>query len=465
MPRAYPPGPVPIPSAAEPDPHNLFDLDTERVVIGTVLIDGYESYDSISGVLTSDNFGIRAHQTVWSSIQRLASETYIGMDSVAHDLDERGQLNSIGGLPALMDLHTSGISGLRLSGFAETLRKKGRRRRQLALLALIQKSIELGEDLCPASVDELVALSERFIGHSSIRIEDLPPVGEFGEPVRYIIEPELPVGGLIALTGDSGSGKSTQATAWIREAIKRGRPCLILDRENPRVVAYDRMTRLGIHDGPALKWFGGWTREGAPEPDSANVRDWVNACDPKPLIVVDSFVAFLDGDENSATDVRLFMHKCRILADLGATVVVIHHDGKSDKAREFRGSSDFKAAVDQAFHVTNISGDLRLDRLRLHCFKSRYGFTGDVVYHYDDGRMLRAKSEAAPPTQAEQLTELLRANPGIGQKAFEDLAVKHDLTRSRTRDYLDNGISVGTIVKEIGKKNQFRHYLRERQDD
>ena len=36
--------------------------------------------------------------------------------------------------------------------------------------------------------------------------------------------------------------------------------------------------------------------------------------------------------------------------------------------------------IDQAFHVTNISSDGKLDRIRLRCFKSRFGLSGNLVY-------------------------------------------------------------------------------------
>jgi hypothetical protein len=139
------------------------------------------------------------------------------------------------------------------------------------------------------------------------------------------------------------------------------------------------------------------------------VTDWVRSCKPQPVVVIDSLAAFISGDENSASDMRAFMHGTRRLVDLGATVIVIHHDGKAESARDYRGSSDFKAAVDQAFHVSNISADARLGRLSLRCFKSRYGFTGSLVYDYA-GRArtsravsLRLRKNTATPALKERM--------------------------------------------------------------
>ena len=271
----------------------------------------------------------------------------------------------------------------------------------------------------------------------------------------------MPEPSVIALTGDSGSGKSTIATAFVRDAIAKGTPCLILDRETPRPVATDRMQRLGLADSELLRWWGGWNGD-APAPDSPEVVQWVRSREPRPLVVIDSLIAFLEGDENDATTMRAFMHGARRLADIGATVNVIHHDGKAESARDFRGSSDFKAAVDQAFHVTNISRDGKLDRLSLRCFKSRYGFCGSLVYLYSGGRFTRDERQDAPArTAADQLTEILRTNPGIGSRELDALAAKRGLTRSQTREFINNGVLTGVIRRETGAKNRVRHYLAE----
>ena len=102
------------------------------------------------------------------------------------------------------------------------------------------------------------------------------------------------------------------------------------------------------------------------------------------MIVIDTLVGFFEGaDENDAAAMRSFRDReLRRLADHGATIILIHHDGKSETARDFRGSSDFKAAVDQAFHVSNIGPDGKLDRLTLRVFKSRFGYSGSLVYFY-----------------------------------------------------------------------------------
>jgi len=296
------------------------------------------------------------------------------------------------------------------------------------------------------------------VNQDGFAIENLPGLFEAQAAIQFLIEPELPFGSVVAFTGDSASGKSTLATALARDAIIRDYPVLVLDRDNPPSILRDRGERLGLSDGPLLRvWHGGLSHE-VPELSSPIVYQWVASCVPQPLVIVDSVIAFYKGDENSSADMRRFMAGPRRLAHLGACVILIHHDGKSETARYFRGSSDFKAAIDQGFHVANSSADSsrKLDRLHLRCFKSRYGFSGDLWYRYAGGCMVREdRPEVSERTLADQFRALLEQHPAISKKEFEDLATKEGLGRNRARAFLANGVQCQRIdFKQTGRNRQ-----------
>jgi GTPase SAR1 family protein len=283
-------------------------------------------------------------------------------------------------------------------------------------------------------------------------IEDLPDVDSFDAQVSYLREPELIQGSVTALVGDSGCGKTTLALAFARDVIAKDTPVLILDRESGIELAKPRMQRVGLKGGPRLRHFGGWAGD-VPDPDNPIVVAWVQGCDPKPLVIVDSLVTFLDGDENSASDMRRFADKLRKLTNWGATVLVIHHDGKAATAKTFRGSSYFKGALDQGFHVTNNIPDGRLDRMTLKCFKSRAGFSGCLYYSYDDGRFRRTDSRIGEAQGiADRLRDILRQNPRVSKTKFVDLAVQDGVARDPAREFIDNGVREGSVVADPGAR-------------
>jgi hypothetical protein len=183
-------------------------------------------------------------------------------------------------------------------------------------------------------------------------------------------------------------------------------------------------------------------------------------------VIIDSLTGFHGGDQNDAGQTRAFLHQARCLAYLGAAVIVLHHDGKAETAKDYRGSSDFKAAVDCAFHVANFSADGKLGKLIVRCYKSRFGFTGELVYDYAGGKLFPAGQSTATQTVTEQLTALLRLNPGINARDFDQKAHERGIPRHRARDWRNQGVLSGAIRRERGaNRNVWRFFLAEEEHD
>jgi hypothetical protein len=150
-------------------------------------------------------------------------------------------------------------------------------------------------------------------------------------------------------------------------------------------------------------------------------------------------------------------------------VIVLHNDGKSETARDFRGSSAIADAVDVGYHVTNTSRNHpHLENLRLRPYKLRVGKPEDGgTFSYNDGQFSRdCGMSAASKTVPERLTDLLQANPGILGPAFEKLSTEKGLGRNPARNFLNSGIvsKPPTISRECGsRKDSWRHYLIEPQ--
>jgi RecA-family ATPase len=300
------------------------------------------------------------------------------------------------------------------------------------------------------------------------RIRSIAEITSFrtyaAQNIDWIVDGIIAAGTVTLMSGESGSGKST-VTSAICSAVERGapfaglvtqrRPVLILDRENPLPIVVDRFNRLGIDDSPNFRYWGGWLPEEAPSPNSPIISEWVRDCESKPLIVVDSLVGFNAGDENSASETRAYMQGFRRLADKGATVIVLHHSGKADTARDYRGSSDIKASIDIGYHLANLGDPSKLDTLRLRPFKSRFSVQ-EIILRYEGGQF-RRDVRAPSVSVADALRDLLIANPRVGVQQFEELASQKDIARSRSRKFLADRIAQKTISVEKLPRNGRAH--------
>lgn len=432
-------------------------------MLGSILLDEVV-YPGAAAVLSPDDFSLEKHRRIFRRMNDLyARGEHIDRVTIADELQRRGELESVDGFSYLISLDQDLPHVPHIDGYVGLLREKSALRRIIfACNNVMRRAMANGEssaEIADAAQGLFTDIAARRQGQC--KVTDIPSVRDSEQRnLEYIREPELPKGALVALTGDSAAGKSTLATAWARDAAEAfGVPTLFLDRENPAPVIVDRLDRLRMTDGELVRFWGGWRPEEAPQPDSPVVLDWVATCEPRPIVVVDSFAAFHGGDQNDAGQTRAFMHRCRRIADKGATVIVIHHDGKAETAKDYRGSSDFKAAIDLGFHVSNFGADGKLDRLILRPFKTRIHVGGEISYSYADGRFVRGATEEARETVTEQLTMLLRMNPGVKAKRFEDLANDKGLGRNRARTFLNDGLLAGSIRRENGPNNTKCHFL------
>jgi hypothetical protein len=236
-----------------------------------------------------------------------------------------------------------------------------------------------------------------------------------------------------------------------RRTIKR--PVLVLDAENPSAAVTERFRRLGITTDEWFRVWGQWVGEDPPAAGGAIVLEWIARSEPKPLIVVDSFIRFHPGAENDASETQKYMAMYRRVAALGATVIILHHVGKADTARDYRGSSDIKASVDIAFKLTDLGNGTRLSDLELRAFKQRISVTPYLRVKYENGRFNTDEQEPIK-TVTEQLVELLKANPGITTAEFEKLAGARGLGRQRAREFLRSG----AVQIERGTGNRRKHF-------
>lgn len=163
----------------------------------------------------------------------------------------------------------------------------------------------------------------------------------------------------VQVTGHRGTFAETNGRGLVRKC-----------REQEIQQCY--FSRLGIKTHANSKVWGQWVGEDPPAAGGAIVLEWVARCDPKPLIIIDSVIAFHPGAENDSSETHRYRAQYKRLTAMGATVVLLHHVGKSETSRDYRGSSDYKASIDIGYKLTNLGDGARLSALDLRPFKQRF---------------------------------------------------------------------------------------------
>ncbi len=270
-------------------------------------------------------------------------------------------------------------------------------------------------------------------------LHDLPSVWTLEADIEWLIDGMIPLGGITLLSAPSSTGKTWLAHA-IAGAVAHGtpfldrkvkqRPVVYLDRENPLAVVKLRLKNLGISETEKMRLWGGWNLAEVCGPDDAELIEYANK--HHPLLVFDSLVRFHSGDEQSAKDTSVFMKPLRKLANLGATVIILHHTGKSLTSKKYRGSSDIEAAVDMAYFIEGKPHDRKIHRLEMENFKSRFAEGQDFGMEFEQGKgfhVIERASKATKADAAEIIERILTNHPGINGTELVVLARELDVSK------------------------------------
>jgi hypothetical protein len=295
-------------------------------------------------------------------------------------------------------------------------------------------------------------------------LSQIPSVFSLESKLEWRVENMIAQGSVTLICAESGTGKTwlgyflagcvANGVSILGHAV-RNCPVLYLDGENPLYVAKQRFSDLGIEDSPALKIWGGWNLSPPVGPHDPLVVEF--AREQKGLIVYDSLIEFHTGSEQSSTETRAFMRLFRALANLGATVVILHHTGKAENSKQYRGSSDIKAAVDTAYLLTKDGPDpAELGKLSMNCFKARLAPPRNFGMEFKkELGFVACEAQKLTLNPREIIAEILAASPGSNQSEVTRIALPLGLTKRQVEETLRSG----PWTKTPGPKNSTLYSL------
>src|SRR2546425_1424872 len=229
-------------TASRIPPHNL---DAERAILGTIIIEGATALERIAGRLRPEDFWSGHHRTLFQRILAL-SEADVGVDPVtlSDALREAGELEEIGG-PAAIALLMEHASILpHLEAYAAIVLRNAGKREAIQVLKVAASAAYNGSDpatLATSTGESLAKIAERTdpeaFRSSAQRMPTLEPLGKILErtalDMRFDVPDLVPTpiaylndrfgggflrGELVLLGGGPGVAKTALMLEWARYA-------------------------------------------------------------------------------------------------------------------------------------------------------------------------------------------------------------------------------------------------------
>lgn len=179
-------------------------------------------------------------------------------------------------------------------------------------------------------------------------------------PISWLIPNEIPAEAFGVLYGPSGSGKSFMALDYALTIAQTGIVIYVAAEGKhgyaDRIAAWINHHKKSANGlllvGDAINML---------EKDTVDTFiSTIRQLAPK-MVIIDTLArCMVGGDENSAKDVGEFIAACdKVKQATKATVLVVHHTGKNQEAKE-RGSSALRGASDVMIELTNSEGTITL---------------------------------------------------------------------------------------------------------
>lgn len=402
----------------------LFSRAAEAAVLGSMIIDP-ACIDKVLTFVSVEDFAFSENKTIFQAILDLRNEgKAIDGFMVRNSLEERGQLENIGGVLYLQKILDNVPSSANAEYYAGVVKEKTKRRKLVDVGEKIKKAIESADPVGESvfQIQQLAAGLDGAIepsGNSRAVCVSLGNVQSL--PINWLWYNRIPQGMLTLLIGDPGLGKSflclylaakiSTGGAWpggdgiLDNSAPQG-SIIILSAEDdlPRVIR-PRLDSLGadvtkiislegvrIRDENDREYLGYFNLER----DLGALHEAVRSQKDTKLIILDPLSAFLgrDVDSHRDSDVRGILAPLVALAEESQVAVIgVMHLNKNSSGSKVvyraMGSLAFTAASRTVWLVSTDPNDPDSKRRLLTPVKHNVLIepTG-LAFELDNGRVV-----------------------------------------------------------------------------
>jgi archaellum biogenesis ATPase FlaH len=210
-------------------------------------------------------------------------------------------------------------------------------------------------------------------GFKLVHIQDVlnRPLG-----LDMVIDEMLPLGSLACIFGPPAGGKSfvaldmafcvSQGITWNGLKVDQGTSIYIAGEGIDGIAK--RLKALSVKyecNNPDQLYLSNGSIDLAENKTVQELLDQLKGKVQIKLIIIDTLHRNFTGDENSATDMAaVIKHADKLKDQTGATILIVHHSGKTNKG-EARGSSALKAALDVEMQVSKSKGIITLKSTKM----------------------------------------------------------------------------------------------------
>ena len=343
------------------------NIEAECSILGAIMLDNAVYHQAIK-LLRREDFFLDSHRRIFDKMVRLTERcSPIDLITLTDELRRAREFEKIGGATYIAALIDGVPRTDNIEPYAKIVKQKAVLRAFIAVTNIAiqdafdeedEPEIIIGNHL--NRVDEIrTSIESNSMRGRLLHANDLASE----PPVEWLIDNEIPQGGLTVLYGPSGAGKSFVALDYALR-VAQFAPVVYIAAEGASGytsrtnawTTFNKQTTGRLHF-----WLDAVQMLNA-RAVAAFLRE-VAKLQPA-FVIVDTLArSMIGGDENSAKDMGLFVDGCARIQKTGAAVMALHHTPWN--SARLRGSSALYGAADSIIELSNEDGLIQVRQEKL----------------------------------------------------------------------------------------------------